>query len=233
MSALPNEEIVTNEAVILECLNQITKNNTPLSLRLRESESNDVYQSRIQSLNIKKRQIVLKQILPSDWRGKITSVTKLEIKSTMNMGSIRFYGLLSPLDDSENNPYCKLTLPKKVFRMQLRDYYRVSLAKIRSSVTLKNSDNSVIQGSCRDISMSGAMITLPITTTEVEVGRTIDECKISIDDVLELEFRGKVRSLHKTDSDTLAGIQFVDLSPSQLKPISTALNKIERQNMKP
>lgn len=231
MSALPSEEIVTNEDVILDCLNQVLKNNTPLSLALRDAESNDNYQTRIQSLNIRKRQIVLKQILPSDWRETINSATKLEIKSYMNMGNIRFYGLLSPLDDSENNPYCKLTLPKKIFRMQLRDYYRVSLAKIRSSVTLKNSDNSIFQGSCRDISMSGAMITLPKNSSEVEIGQTIEECKISIDDILELEFRGKVRSLHKTDSDTLAGIQFLNLSPSQLKPISAALNKIERQNM--
>lgn len=231
MSALPSEEIVTNEAIILDCLNQVTENNTPLSLTLREEESNDVYQSRIQSFNIKKRQIVLKQILPSDWRDKITPVTKLEIKSCMNMGNIRFYGLLAPLDDSENNPYCKLTLPKKVFRMQLRDYYRISLAKIRSSVTLRHSENSVFQGSCRDISMSGAMITLPKSSTEIEIGQTLEECKISIDDILELEFRGKVRSLHKTDTDTLAGVQFLELSPSQLKPIRTALNKIERQNI--
>jgi c-di-GMP-binding flagellar brake protein YcgR len=231
MSALPSEEIVTNEAVILDCLNQVTKNNTPLSLTLREAESNDVYQSKIQSLSIKKRQIVLKQILPSDWRESITPTTKLEIKSCMNMGNIRFYGLLSSLDDSENNPYCKLTLPKKIFRMQRRDYYRVSLANIHSSVTLKNSDNSLIQGSCRDISMSGAMISLPKTSAEIEIDQTIDECAISIDGILELEFKGLVRSLNKTDSDTLAGIQFLQLSPSQLKPIRTALKKIERQNI--
>ncbi len=231
MPALPSEEIVTSEVVILDCLHQISDNNTPLSLMLRDSDSNDLYQSKIQSLSLKKRQVVLKQVLPSDWRDKITPVTKLEIKSTMNMGNIRFYGLLSSLDDSENNPYCKLTLPKKIFRMQLRDYYRVSLAKIRSSVILKNSDNSVFQGSCRDISMSGAMIRLPKFSTEVEVGQLIDECTISIDGILELEFKGKVRSLHRKDSDTLAGIQFLDLSRSQLKPISSALNKIERQNI--
>ncbi|MFT7472295.1 MAG: c-di-GMP-binding flagellar brake protein YcgR, partial [Kiritimatiellia bacterium] len=222
---------VTNEAVILDCLNQVTKNNTPLSLTLREAESNDVYQSKIQSLSIKKRQIVLKQILPSDWRESITPTTKLEIKSCMDMGNIRFYGLLSPLDDSENNPYYKLTLPRRVFRMQRRDYYRVSLAKIPSSVALRNSDNSVLQGTCRDISMSGVMITLPKNSTEIEIDQTIEECKISINDILELEFRGKVQRLHKTDSDTVAGIQFLDLSPSQLKPISTALNKIERHNI--
>ncbi|MFT4814744.1 MAG: c-di-GMP-binding flagellar brake protein YcgR [Pseudohongiellaceae bacterium] len=231
MPALPNEEIVTNQAIILDCLNQVTENNTPLSLMLREEENNVVYQSRIQSFNIKKRQIVLKQILPSDWREKITPTTKLEIKSCMNMGNIRFYGLLTPLDDSENNPYCKLTLPKKIFRMQRRDYYRVSLARIRSSVTLKNSENAVLKGSCRNISMSGAMITFPKSTTVIEIGETIDECKISIDGILDLEFRGKVRSLHQTDSGILAGIQFLELNPSQLQPISTALNKIERQNI--
>lgn len=231
MSALSSEEIITSEAVILDCLGQISKNKTPLFITLRETESNDVYQSRIQSFNLKKRQIVLKQILPSDWRDSITPTTKLGIKSTMNMGTIRFYALLSPLDDSENSPYCKLTLPTKVFRTQMRDFYRVSLAKIRSSVTLKKSDSSVFQGSCCDISMSGAMITLPNISTEVEVGQIIDECKITIDEILELEFRGTVRSLHRTDADTLAGIQFLDLSPSQLKPISAALNKIERQNI--
>lgn len=231
MSGTPSEEVVTNESLVLDCLKQINKDNTPLSLTLRGSEGDDLYNSRIHSLDLKKRQIVLKQILPSDWRDKISPDTKLEIRSTMNMGSIRFYGLLSPLDESENNPYCKLTLPKKIYRMQLRDYYRVSLAKIRSSVTLKDSDDAIFKGSCRDISMSGAMITLPKSSAQVKVGQTIHECSISIDDILELEFKGKVRSLHRTDSDTLAGIQFLDLSPAQLKPISSALNKIERQNI--
>jgi c-di-GMP-binding flagellar brake protein YcgR len=149
----------------------------------------------------------------------------------MNMGNIRFYGLLSALDDSESSPYCKLTLPKKMFRMQLRDYYRVSLTKISSSATLVIDEESTLQGTCRDISMSGAMITLPSITNPIEIGQTLDECSISIDDILELNFSGKIRSLHKTEEDILAGIQFLDLSPAQLKPISAALKKIERQNI--
>ncbi|MEX0963829.1 MAG: PilZ domain-containing protein [Pseudohongiellaceae bacterium] len=231
MPAFPSEEIVTNEAVVIDCLNQISDNKTSLSLTLREADSSAVYQSRIQSLNLKKRQIVLKQLLPSDWREKITPVTKLEIKSYMSMGNIRFYGLLSPLDDSDNNPYCKLTLPKKIFRTQLRDHYRVSLAKISSSVTLKNVDDAVLQGNCHDISMSGAMISVPGSSPGLEVGQTLAECGISIEDILDLQFKGKVRSLHTTGADTLVGIQFLDLSPSELKPIGSALNKIERRNI--
>ncbi|GJM11637.1 MAG: hypothetical protein DHS20C12_00400 [Pseudohongiella sp.] len=233
MSALPGEETVSNETVILDCLQQVSENNTPLSLTLRDSESDtgDVYQSRIQGLEPKKNQIVLKQLLPSNWRDSIDSVTKLTIKSYTNMGNIRFYGLLSPLDEDENSPYCKLTYPKRIYRMQLRDYYRVSLAKIDSAVTLRESESSVFHGRCRDISMSGAMVALPNNFNEVKVGQTIDDCRISIDSILDLEFRGKVRSLHNTESDTLAGIQFVDLSPAQLKPIGSALNKIERLNI--
>jgi c-di-GMP-binding flagellar brake protein YcgR len=231
MPALPSEEIVTNQAVILDCLKQIADNKTPLSLTLRDRKTEEPYRSSIQSFNIKKRQIVLKQLLPSDWRKKITPSCKLEIKSYMNMGNIRFYGLLSALDDSESSPYCKLTLPKKMFRMQLRDYYRVSLTKISSSATLVIDEESTLQGTCRDISMSGAMITLPSITNPIEIGQTLDECSISIDDILELNFSGKIRSLHKTEEDILAGIQFLDLSPAQLKPISAALKKIERQNI--
>ncbi len=231
MPAIPCEEAVTSEAIIIDCLNQISSNNTPLSLTLRETDDGGVYNSKIHSLNLAKRQIVLNQILPSDWREKITIDTKLEIKSTMNMGSIRFLGLLSPLDDSENSPYCKLTLPRKIYRMQLRDYYRVSLAKIHSSVILHDSETSLIKGSCRDISMSGAMVALPKDSNQVEVGQTLSSCCLSIEDILELQFRGRIRSLHKRDTDTLAGIQFLDLSPAQLKPISAALNKIERKNI--
>ncbi len=232
MPAAPVEETVTSETVIYDCLQQIADNNTPLALTIHDSEDGTVYRSRIQSLDAKQRQIVLKQVLPSDWREKIAPTCKLEIKSYMNMGNIRFYGLMSTLDDSENSPYCKLSLPKKVYRMQLRDYYRVSLAAIHSEVSLKMDDNRTLVGSCRDISMSGAMIALPGSTEGLEIGQSLEECSISIDKILELSFRGEIRSLQKTDSDILAGLQFVGLSPAELKPISAALTKIERQNIK-
>ncbi len=232
MSAAPVEEAVTSETLVYDCLKQIADNNTPLSLTIRESEDSTIYLSRIQSLNPKKRQIVLKQVLPSDWREKIAPTCKLVIKSHMDMGNIRFYGLMAALDESQDSPYCKLTFPKKIYRMQLRDYYRVSLAKIHSDVALKIDDETSLDGSCRDISMSGAMIALPGKSSELEIGQCLEECSISIDDILELNFTGKVRSLQETDSDTLAGIEFMDLSPAQLKPISCALNKIERKNIK-
>lgn len=231
MSDAPSEEAVTNEAVVHDCLNQIFANQFPLSLTLREGDDDTVYRSRIQSLNPKKRQILLKQVLPSDWREKITPTTKLEIKSYMNMGNIRFYGLMSALDESDTDPYCKLTFPKKIYRMQLRDYYRVSLAKIHSNVALQLDDETKLEGNCRDISMSGAMISLPADSKTLEIGQGIEQCSIWIDDILELSFRAKVRSLHTTESELLAGLQFMDLSPAQIKPISAALNKIERRNI--
>ena len=232
MSAAPIEETVTSETVIYDCLKQIADNNTPLTLTIRESEDGTVYHSRIQSLNPKKRQIVLKQVLPSDWREKITPTCKLEVKSYINMGNIRFHGLMSALDDSENSPYSKLTFPKKIFRMQLRDYYRVSLTKTHSNVALKIDEETRLSGRCRDISMSGARVALPSNSNELEIGQSLEECSISIEDILELDFKGTVRSLHRTDSEILAGLQFVDLSPTQLNPIGAALNKIERQNIK-
>lgn len=233
MPAPPSEEVVRNEVVILDCLKQISENNTPLSLTIRNDESGNIFHSRIQSINKKKRQLVLKQVLPSDWREKITPKCKLEIKSYMNMGNIRFYGLLSALEKTENSPYCKLTLPRKVFRIQRRDYYRVSLAKIPSSVTLKLHDETILTGSCRDISMSGAKIALPLRSSAIEVGQILDECTISIDGILQLKFKGKVLTVTQEESNILVGIQFLDLSPAQLKPISSALNKIERLNINP
>ncbi len=231
MSAASTEEVVTNQAVIHDCLNQISANNTPLSLTIKGSDESPTYSSRIQSFNPKKKQIVLKQVLPSDWRERITPSCKLEIKSYMNMGNIRFHGLMSTLDDAEDSPYCKLTLPSKIFRMQLRDYYRVSLAKIHSEVKPGADDQTTLLGKCRDISMSGAMIALSPMSTTLEVGQSIDQCSISIEDILELSFRGEVRSLQVSDAEILAGIQFMDLTPAQLKPISAALNKIERKDI--
>ena len=231
MTAASIEEVVTSEAVIHDCLTQISANNTPLSLTIKDSDESPTYSSRIQSFNPKKKQIVLKQVLPSDWRERITPSCKLEIKSYMNMGNIRFHGLMSTLDDAEDSPYCKLTLPRKIFRMQLRDYYRVSLAKIHSAVKLTIDEETVHQGKCRDISMSGAMIALPARSATLEVGQSIEQCSISIEDILELSFRGEVRSLQVSDTEVLAGMQFMDLTSAQLKPVSAALNKIERKNI--
>lgn len=231
MPVAPVEEIVTNKTLIQDCLTQISANNTPLALTIKDSAESTIYLSRIQSVDPAGEQIVLKQVLPSDWREKISPDSELEIKSHMNMGNIRFNGSMSTLDETADSPYCKLTFPTKIFRIQLRDYYRVSLAKIHSKVSLQTEEDTTLHGKCRDISMSGAMLALPRDSARLEVGQRIEKCELSIDEILDLNFEGEVRSLHEAGSEVLAGMQFLGLSRAQLKPISAALNKIERKNI--
>ena len=228
---MATEEIISNRDIIIDCLQAVVQHHGPVYLSPFEDAESGVFESRIQSVQSDPDHLILHQVLPAHWRDVIAPQTKLEIRSCMNLGNIRFAGYLQPLDDSDNNPYCRLSLPSKIYRKQLRDYFRVSLLKIDTTASLRLTDGSELVGKCKDFSMAGAQFVLPTTASSLAPGQTIAHCTLVIDDMLDIGFSGKICSLQYTDKEILAGIQFLDLSPSQAKPISVALNKIERQNI--
>lgn len=241
---MSNEELITNRLQILDCLNEIHKKGSPVFLSvcstdntsedptLNCSVTDQVFESRIQSIQNKQNFIILQQVLPGTWRETISADTLLEVRSCMTLGNVRFMAYLSPLEDSDNDPYCKLTLPDKIYRMQLRDYFRVSLVNTKTTAILKLDDDSEITGTCKDFSVAGAQFILPASTAQnLAVGQTVDQCTMTISDLLDIRCCGKICSLQRTEKEILAGIQFIDLSPLQTRPISMAISKIERQNI--
>jgi len=225
------EEIVKSSAAILECLGEVSRNNSPLFLSANDEKDSKIYESRIQSIAPQENQIILHQVLPGDWREAINPSLKLEIRSCMQLGNIRFTGFLSPLDDSDNNPYCHLSLPNTIYRKQLRDHFRVSLATTDTTASLHLDEETSFIGKCKDISMGGALVHFPLENANLCVGQTIEHCSVAIEDLLKFEFRGKICSLKRTEREILAGIQFLDITPQHKRPISLVLNKIERQNI--
>lgn len=228
---MSSEEIITSEATILECLNEVTRSGRVVYLTRHDNAPGRVYESRLQSLQPKDHYIILHQVLPGDWREAITPETKLEIRSCMSLGHVKFAGYLSPLDDSGNNPYCRLSFPSKIYRKQQRSFFRVSLATTDACASLQLDDERVVHGKCKDFSIAGALFVLPLRTTGIEVGQVIAQCGLVIEDMLDLQCRGKICSLQTTEKEILAGIQFLDLTAAQSKPINAALHKIERQNI--
>ena len=231
MHTQENIEFVTNQSVILDYLREISSNNIPIEIYSTEPEATWIYKSSIQNIETKNKQIVLRQVLPSNWQEFIPPTTRIEISCRMPLGTIKFRSLLSPLDDSENSLYCRLTLPKKMSRKQLRANFRISLDRFSSRVSFKLGEETEVMGKCLDMSMGGALLQLSKNDYDIQNGQVIDPFNLLIADTLDLSSAFKVCNIEQNDRGLLLGVQFLDLKPSQTKPINAALNKIERQNI--
>lgn len=228
---MSSEEVVTSSAQILDCLNEISKSGKPVQLSVSGEVDGRIYESRFHSVLPQKRQILLRQVLPGNWRESVTPQTKLEIRSCTKLGHIRFKGFLSSLDNSGINPYCILTLPARIYRKQDRNYFRVSLTRISNKASLQLDAATTLVGRCHDCSMAGAQLVLPEKVSGVAIGQMIEQCALVIDEEFELRCRGKICSLQARDREIIAGIQFTDLTAAQRRQIASALNRIERQNI--
>ncbi len=223
---------VTNEKAILRYMNGISEQNISLFISPREADQPRQYRSSIMRVEAENQQLVLHQLVPGDWKEVIQLSKDIEVTCHMQYGTIKFLSSLSPLDDSENSMYLQLPIPKRLSKKQLRSSFRVSLLKHKSEASLKLGQDCLLTGFCSDISMTGALLHLPASNTEIKVGRIMEQFQVTIANVLNLKCHAKISHVSKSDTDKLSvGLHFLELEPAQKKAIKTAIIKLERLNI--
>jgi len=224
--------IVTSESTILRYMQGISEQNIPLIISPIESDRHREYRSSILSVEVENNQLVLHNLLPTDWQDYIQPTKDIEITCRMQHGTIKFLALLSPLDDSTNSMYCRLTLPAQLSKKQLRAYYRVPLARYMSSVSMEVEEGTEVIGTCKDISQAGALICLPGTNYKIKPGNQIEICHLDIANTLDLTCTVKVCHVTKTDTiETLVGLKFLNMESRQRNSMKSAINILERLNI--
>ena len=224
--------IVTSEAAILRQLNGISEQNTTLTIVSGAAGKTRVYRSSIQSVEAENNYLILRQLVPGDWRDFIETTNDIEVTCRMPSGTIKFLGSLSPLDGSDDGMYCRLTFPEQLSKRQRRAYFRISLRKFKSRVSIEFVQGSRVTGSCKNISHGGALFYLPTGNSQIKQGQLAEQCKLVIADTFDLCCAAEICHVKSTETNgLLVGVNFVDLDPSQQRAIKSTINKLERLNI--
>lgn len=224
---------ITSKTTILRIVHDIYTQNAPLSIALKNPEEAKQFLSSISKIEEEHNQLILHQISPEktgDWQEIIHLSQELEISCFLQLGAIKFMGKLSPLDDSEVTRYCRLSLPTQLSKTQMRSGFRVAMGKFESTATIELADGTEITGTCRDISLAGALFHFPMNIDRIKIGQSVNRFHVAIGDSLELSCNAKVCHLKSgaRANNLLVGLNFQELAPLQLEAIQSAIIKLER-----
>lgn len=156
-------EVITNPVTINRILNQMHYTNSKISLHVNTDAGGTLtYRSSIARVNRKNGQIVIHQIQPGGWQQAVEPGRQVEVNCFMSSGQMTFFSRLSPLDDSRDNYYCVLSMPKELTKFQLRSAYRVFMppgtCEIRVSVNDNEGKSATFEGVGLDLSLDGCCL---------------------------------------------------------------------------
>lgn len=232
---MENQELTTvikNKTAILRYLTQIFEQNLPLLISSEIDKPIVIYRSRILKVESKKNQLILHQLLSGKSQDSRQLLEDIDITCYSEEGRIKFSGKISPIDDSDNPIYSYLTLPLQMIREQLRSSFRVSLDKFKSKTSLELEEGDKVIGTCKNISLAGALFYLPVDNDHFKEGEVVEHCSLIIFDILDLTCPAEVRHVERaSDKSILVGLKFLNLELSQLNSIKPAMNKLERMNI--
>lgn len=224
--------IVTNESAILRYMNGMSEQHIPLTISATQTDQPQKYQSSIARVEAENNQLVLHKLMPGGWQDDIKPMQDIEITCRMQHGTIKFHSLFSPLDDSENEMYCRIAFPEQLSKKQLRACFRVSLSKYESEISMELDEGIELTGTCKDLSIAGALFYLPACDSQITEGQFIEQCRLVIPDTLDISCKAKVCHVNRTaKNNTLVGLNLLDLDITQRIAIRSAMNKLERLNI--
>lgn len=223
---------ITRKNSILRYIQGIADQHLPIRIAASDAEDARVYRTQIARIEADSDQIVVHQPVPADWQNHIGREETLQVSCRMPNGTIHFRGSLQPLDGDANSPYCQLSLPSELNKKQLRSNFRVSVLKYDSSAVLDFADGGEETGSCQDISQGGVLVHLSDVDLDIDVSAQVEELRLHIPSILELQCAARVCRVKTTESGgLLLGLCFENLDPRQSNQLRSAIIKLERRNI--
>lgn len=220
---------VTNQKTILRLLSAISEQEIPIFISPAGSEQELVFSSKIAKIDQKNKRLVIHQVKNEERLSELQKDTEIEISCHTERGALKFNGRVSPLEQSDDSIYSTLPIPTKLSKKQLRDSYRISLLKYATNSQFEVDENTEIHGSCRDISLSGALIQLSEVNCQTIESGAQHRCRIVIPKYLDLSCMAQTCHIKQTDAhNLLIGLNFIDLEQTQLDNIRSALTELQR-----
>ncbi len=222
---------VSSAREILRYLHGMTDQGVPLNVALADVDSEIRFTSSLVKVDSDTNELVLHRPKAFDWLQQFEHDNGIVVTCHVPQGTIQFNSNLSAADSSMDNLYCRVAIPKRLKRTQLRASFRVSLLQFDSRAILTSDQERSHDGSCRDLSQTGAQLQLtdPVSTLGSDLHH---DCLIEVPDYLRLNCRVRICHIDQTPAgDSLVGLEFQELSHSQVNAIKSAIVKIERQNL--
>lgn len=189
-----NEFLITNPKEIISILSTIAQRNSRVALYYNEGNS-----------------MVLTMILAADENGvwidaasnpldnrHIERSNRIVFVSTHNQAKVQFVASSAMLGTYENAPAFLLALPRKLLRLQRRDYFRLVTPETHAlkCVIRPVPDEAHIQHeiTVMDISIGGVALVCEASGIELQPGMKYENCEIELPDVGTVEATIEVRN---------------------------------------
>ena len=223
---------ITSEKTILRLLSAVSEQNVPIFISPASNEVGLVFSSKIAKIDQENQQLVIHQLTNEKHSDELQKDTEIEVSCHMQHGTLKFKGRVSPLEQSANSIYSSLPIPRELSKKQLRGSYRVSLLKYDTDLQFEVDENTTNSGTCRDISLFGALIQLSDENSHLIESGAEHSCRIIIPEHLDLSCMARVCHVKQTEAhNLLIGLNFLNLDPPQLNNIKSALANLQRQSI--
>lgn len=179
----------------------------------------------------KRRQFILTSIVDVDGEGiwldasqsheenlKVASSDECIFVSSHHQAKVQFNTRGVELTTLDNLETFYIPIPEQILRIQRRDYFRLYLPAggLRCTVSLGGDPLRERTLAVRDISRGGIALYCDEFDADLQPGKTIENCRMRLDEETELRFGLQVRYFSVTPSQTgkgrgCAGCRFVNL----------------------
>lgn len=232
---------INNPTTINRILNQMHYSHSKVSIHVEVADKVNgnssvcSFDSSIARVSRKDNQLIIHQLSPKGWQKVIKPGQLVEVNCFMPSGQLSFFSHLSPLDETRENYYCILSMPKEVSKFQLRSAFRVFMPPqtCRIGVTLKDADGKYVdfEGVGLDLSLEGCCLrfigdVFPL----LEEARIFRNLQFNIlSGALNFTTDAKICRLSSGQGgQTIAGVRFLPLPDSVKKRLQTALVDVQR-----
>lgn len=217
---------------IARVLDEACAKRAALTLRLETASRVHLFHSRIQSVDSAAMQIVLHQLMPSNWMEIVTREFVTDVSCQLASGVLRFVSMLAPLEAGTLNPYCVLALPQLMYKQQSRSSYRVVMPPGSSRLSLIWRDR-IVQGFCFNLSLEGCCGIFRSELDMLARGTAVPGLSISLDDSLQFTVAATVcRRQVMHNGSTMLGLRFEPLDSDLQRRLQASLTGIQRRQLR-
>lgn len=189
-----NEYLITNPKEIISILHTIAQRKSRVALYYNEGNS-----------------MVLTMILAADENGvwidaasnpldnrHIERSNRIVFVSTHNQAKVQFVASKATLGSFENAPAFQLDLPRKLLRLQRRDYYRLVTPETQALKCIirpiPDKAHILHEVTVMDISIGGVALVCEASGIELQPGMRYENCEIELPDIGTVEATIEVKN---------------------------------------
>ncbi|OUS11545.1 hypothetical protein A9Q89_08710 [Gammaproteobacteria bacterium 53_120_T64] len=225
-----NQDRIKIKAHKLLILKALQENRSPLSLSIEGSDGGFV--SIILAIDGENDIIELDELADSAAHQTLLAAKNYRATGWLQGVNIEFSAHITDHQQSQGLTRYHSTLPDTIYQYQRRTGYRTHVSMMSSpEVHLILADNQVVKGRISDISISGALLTVPLGSP-IAPGDRISQCIFKAIDKKMIIVEAEVRRLMDTEqsSRTRLGCRFTHVDQTTSQDLQRYAAAVERQN---